>query len=126
MRIYHLASEGEWAAARTAGEPYRRSTLDRSLEEEGFVHLSFAGQLRATADRFYAGREGIVLLTVDPARLASPLVVEASAGPGSEEFPHVYGPIDLDAVVAVTPTPVGADGRLVLPGLEPDGDPGTG
>ncbi|HEY8545779.1 MAG TPA: DUF952 domain-containing protein [Acidimicrobiales bacterium] len=110
MRIYHLALAGEWAAARDAGEPYRRSTVGVSLEEEGFVHCSFAGQLAATARRFYAGRDDVVVLVVDTDRLAAPVVVEPVGDAGGEEFPHVYGPIDLDAVSAVVPAPPGPDG----------------
>ena len=117
MRIYHLALAPEWEAARSAGAPYRRSTIGLSLEEQGFVHCSFPEQVQATADRFYAGRDDVVLLTLDPDRLTSPLVVESSAGPGSEEFPHVYGPIDLDAVVDVVPVPPGDDGRPAIPPL---------
>jgi uncharacterized protein (DUF952 family) len=63
--IYHLALASEWDAAVEAGE-YRTSTLGRSLEEEGFIHASFAEQVRGVADAGYAGvREPLVLLTID-------------------------------------------------------------
>jgi len=119
MRIYHLALAPEWEAARAAGEPYRRSTLGVSLEEEGFVHCSFPEQVAATAERFYAGRDDVVVLVLDPERLTSPLVVEApaGAGPGAEEFPHVYGPLDLAAVLDVVPAPLGPAGVPSVPSL---------
>jgi glutathione S-transferase len=110
VRIHHLALAPEWEAARAAGEPYRRSTLGVSLDEQGFVHCSFPEQVRATADRFYTGRHDVVLLVLDPDRLTSPLVVEPSAGPGTEEFP-----LDLEAVVDVVPAPPGPGGHLTLP-----------
>lgn len=108
--IYHLALRAEWEAAGTAGE-YRRSTLGRSLEDVGFIHASFAGQVQGTADLLYRGQTDVVLLTVDPARLAAPVRVEGH-GPEAERFPHIYGPIPLAAVVRVDPVPVEPDGRL--------------
>lgn len=68
-RIYHLALAREWREATEAGRSYQRSTLGRSLDEEGFIHCSFEGQVQAIADRIYRGREDVVLLTIDPARL---------------------------------------------------------
>lgn len=118
MRIYHLALVDEWEAARAAGEPYRRSSVGVSLEEEGFVHCSFREQLPATAQRFYTGRDDVVVLVLDTDRLTSPLVIEppvGSADPDAEEFPHVYGPLDLAAVVAVLPAPPGPDGVPTIP-----------
>ena len=67
-----------------------------SLAEQGFIHCSFADQVRATADRYYKGRDDIVLLEIDRHKLAAPLKVE-------DGFPHIYGALNRDAVVAVTP-----------------------
>jgi uncharacterized protein (DUF952 family) len=105
--IFHLALRDEWREAVDRGEPYRRSTLGKSLSEVGFIHCSYAAQVEKTADLFYRGRDDVVLLTVDPSRLACEVRVEQS-------FPHVYGPIPTDAVVAVTPIALGPDGRLAL------------
>jgi uncharacterized protein (DUF952 family) len=96
--IFHLALPDEWAAAHEAGE-YRRSTLGRSLEDEGFVHCSYAAQVRDTYDAFYVGRGEVALLTIDPARLGGAEVREEGG------FPHVYGPIPLAAVVQVVAYP---------------------
>lgn len=120
MRIYHLALVDEWEAARAAGEPYARSSVGVSLAEEGFVHFSFREQVAATAERFYAGRDDVVVLVVDTDRLTSPLVIEPPVGtedPDAEEFPHVYGPLDLAAVVAVLPAPPGPTGVPTIPPL---------
>ncbi|HEU5082499.1 MAG TPA: DUF952 domain-containing protein [Acidimicrobiales bacterium] len=110
--LFHLALSDEWAAARDAGV-YDRSTVGRSLAEEGFIHCSFAEQVRGTADRYYRGRDDVVLLRIAPARLGSEVRVEPV--PGGDRFPHVYGPIPLDAVERAEPLRVGSDGRLVLP-----------
>lgn len=109
--LYHLAARAEWESALAAGS-YRRSTLDRSLEEEGYIHCSFAAQVQGVADRYYRGRPDIVLLTIDPARLTAPTQVE-DLGSG-EAYPHVYGPLDVDAVVRVDEVPLGVDGRLAV------------
>ena len=114
-RIYHLAAADEWHAAQAAGD-YRRSTADRSLEQEGFIHCSMAAQVRGTADAFYRDRTDVVLLAIDPRRITSEIRVEVPAD-RDDGFPHIYGPIDLDAVVAATPLTLAADGTLEVPDL---------
>lgn len=100
--LYHLALAGEWEEAVGRGGPYERSTVGRSLAEEGFVHCSFDHQVGVTAERFYAGHDDVVVLRIDPARVGSEVVVEDVGGAG-ERYPHLYGPLPLDAVVEVTP-----------------------
>ena len=103
--ILHLCSREELADARVDGA--RRPP---SLDEVGFVHCSDPGTVHLPASRLYAGRGDVVVLVVDPARLAShgvPVRWEPGVGAqGGEDprgpwFPHVYGPLPLDAVVAV-------------------------
>jgi glutathione S-transferase len=103
-RIYHLALGAEWREAQAGGQDYRRSTVGRSLEDEGFIHCSFAHQVRATADRYYAGLSDVVLLVIDPSRLDAEVRVETPEG-AHEAFPHIYGPIPVDAVVEVRAAP---------------------
>jgi len=101
--LVHLALVAEWEEAVAAGGPYRRSTIGRSLEEEGFVHGAFARQVPGVVERYYRGREDdLVVLVLDPARLDAELRVEDLLGSG-EAFPHVYGPIPLEAVRSATP-----------------------
>ena len=114
--LYHLALRDEWEAAATAGASYRRSTLGSSLEDVGFIHCSFVHQVQRIADLVYRGRNDIVLLVVDPARLDSEVRVETLDG-GDDRFPHIYGPLPIDAVVAVEPVPLEADGRLAVASL---------
>jgi uncharacterized protein (DUF952 family) len=104
--IYHLTSAAEWEDAGNAGE-YRVSTRGRTLDEEGFIHCSLAGQVAGVADRFYRGRTGLVLLTIDERRVGPEIRYESPAGT-AETFPHIYGPLNLDAVVNVTPFEFGA------------------
>ena len=98
-RIYHLALASDWAAAQRSGD-YRISTLGRTLEQEGFLHASRADQWQAVKARFYLDvPEPVVLLEIDPGRLSSELRVEYVAD-ADDSFPHIYGPLNLDAVVA--------------------------
>lgn len=110
--IFHIAEEADWTAARASGD-YRVSTRGRTLAEEGFVHAARRDQVLGVADAFYADAGPLLLLSIDPARLSAP-VRDDEVAPG-EVFPHIYGPINLDAVVAVTPLVRGADGTYTLP-----------
>jgi uncharacterized protein (DUF952 family) len=74
--------------------------VPQSLHAEGFVHFSFAGQVRGTAAVRFADVPDLVVVEVDPQRLDVPVRVEDSYGSGTE-YPHVYGPIPLHAVVGV-------------------------
>ena len=110
--LYHLALAGNWAEAAEAGE-YRVSGLGMTLEEEGFIHCSLPNQVQRTADKFYRYRPDVLLLTIDPDRLTAPLRLESNH-PGGEAYPHLYGPLNLDAVVDVRPVHPHADGRIVV------------
>jgi uncharacterized protein (DUF952 family) len=104
--IFHVCTRAQAEAALARGE-YRAP----SLETEGFIHLSQSHQVRAVVDRYYAGQTGLVLLVVAPRRLRSPLRFEApasmprastaAADPAADRFPHLYGPLNSDAIVEV-------------------------
>jgi uncharacterized protein (DUF952 family) len=103
--IYHLALARDWESAQADGR-YAVSTLGRTLEDEGFIHASRADQWAGVRERFYAGvTEPLVLLVIDPARLAAEVREEPVPGL-TETFPHVYGPIEVEAVVEVRALPV--------------------
>lgn len=107
--IYHITSAARWASAQTWGQ----YTVD-SLHSEGFIHCSKPGQVIATAARYYAGQSGLVLLAIAPARVKSEIRFENLTG-GFEIFPHIYGPLNLDAVTAVLPFEPNPDGTFSLP-----------
>ena len=99
--IFHLAEATHWAAAQASGA-YAQSTQGRTLADEGFIHASNADQWPAVRARFYADYPGeLVLLTIDPALLQSQVRLEVGDPATGELFPHIYGPINLPAVVAV-------------------------
>jgi len=108
--IFHLAQVADWEAARVTGD-YRVSTRDRTLAEEGFIHASRDDQVLDVANAFYADAGPLLLLTIDPDRLSSP-VRDEEVAPGMV-FPHIYGPLNLDAVVSAVPLERGQDGKFV-------------
>ncbi|WP_433222571.1 DUF952 domain-containing protein [Dactylosporangium sp. CS-047395] len=107
--IYHIAFADDWERAQHDGE-YRLSTKGRTIEEQGFMHGGTAAQVAPVANLIYGDDEGLVVLAIDEARLTAPLQWDAAPG-WDEPFPHVYGPLNVDAVVDVRPLARGADGR---------------
>jgi uncharacterized protein (DUF952 family) len=102
---YKLLDREEWRAARARGA-YHGSAVDRA---DGFIHLSAAGQLAETARRHYAGRDGLVLLTIDLARVDG---VRWEASRGGALFPHIHGALPVSAATAERPLAVDADGTM--------------
>jgi uncharacterized protein (DUF952 family) len=107
--ILHITSRAEWEAAQRQGV-YAAD----SLAAEGFIHCSTPAQVLGPANAFFRGQAGLVLLQIDPSRLMSPLVYEDLYA-GGQDFPHIYGPLNLDAVTGVVDFPPGPDGAFVLP-----------
>ena len=103
----------DWARAQADEAGYCVSTIGRSLDDVGFIHCSFAHQVRGVADAFYRGRSDVVLLTIDRGRVHAEIREEAPPG-GTDRFPHIYGPLNLDAVAAVEPIAARVDGSLAL------------
>jgi uncharacterized protein (DUF952 family) len=106
--IYHIAKKAAWDQAMGEGL-YRADTL----ASEGFIHCSTREQVERTADKYYHGQAGLVLLAIDEARLGSPLRYEPA--PSGDLFPHIYGPLERDAVVKVLSFPPQSDGTFRFP-----------
>jgi uncharacterized protein (DUF952 family) len=91
--IYHLTTRQEWLQAKLKGQ-YEAP----SLTEEGFIHCSEERQIAGVRDRYFRGQTDLLKLSIETERLGSPLYYDWS--PSLEDtFPHIYGPINLDAVV---------------------------
>ncbi|TJV50215.1 MAG: DUF952 domain-containing protein, partial [Mesorhizobium sp.] len=110
--IYKIVPEPLWREA----ERNRRFTGAPIDVADGFIHFSTAGQAKETAAKHFAGQTGLLLVAVDDARLGDALKYEVSRG--GALFPHLYGPLDLNAVGWVQPLPLGTDGRHQFPTLE--------
>lgn len=104
--ILHLTERALWDEARAVGS-YELSTRDRTLGDVGFIHCSLRHQLPGVAALLYGAepdRTDLVVLVIEVARLDVPVRYEPPV-PGAEEFPHIYGPLPVTAVVAVEPWP---------------------
>jgi uncharacterized protein (DUF952 family) len=99
--IYHLALAQDWAQAQRDGQ-YTASTRGRTLAEEGFIHASTAAQVDQVADAFYRDAPDLVLLVIDTERVGSPIRYELVPGQ-ADPYPHIYGPLNPDAVVEARP-----------------------
>ena len=109
--ILHIAFVEQWEAAQRVGS-YRMSTRGKSLDDGAtFIHASRPEQVSLVANFVYADVTGpLCLLVIDTERLVSALCDEDLDGIGMS-FPHIYGPLNLDAVVDVRPYERGTDGR---------------
>lgn len=109
--IYHIATRAEWEHAKSAGW-YRGDTLD----SEGFIHCSTVRQVLAVANSLFRGRGDLALLCIDDSKLNSEVRWEPSEG---TVFPHVYGPLNTDAVITAVEFKAGDDGSFQLPAQAP-------
>ena len=116
--IFHITSRTAWTEAQQRGD-YRAE----SLATEGFIHCSTLSQVLPVANNFYKGQSGLILLEIEPTLLSSTLKWEPPSGgapppgvPVGDMFPHIYGPINLDAVVRVIDLISKPDGTFDLPG----------
>lgn len=110
--IFHICRAEEWAAAQAAGR-YDGSSQDKA---DGFIHFSARDQVVESAAKHRAGQSGLLLLSVDPERLGAALKWEPSRA--GLLFPHLYGPLPLEAVIRVDELPLGDDGRHRFPPLD--------
>src|SRR5262245_43617967 len=117
--ILHITTHAAWQEAQAHGE-----YIAPSLSIEGFIHCSTFSQILPVAENFYKGQKELVLLVIDPALLASALQWEAPSEhiphvgvPEGEKFPHVYGPINLNAVLKVVDFNENESGEFTLPAI---------
>lgn len=108
--IYHITIPLVWEAAQKEGVYH-----SVSLAEEGFIHCSKAEQILRVANTWFSGEEILVLLEIDPDKLMPELRWEAGTDKQDELFPHLYGPINLEAVKRTLEMRPGNGGQFSLP-----------
>jgi len=95
--IFHITTKAEWEAAKRKGF---YNTL--SLREEGFIHCSEDRQISGVLNRYFQNKKDLVKLVVETEKLKSPYFFDWSTSV-EDTFPHVYGPINIDAVKEIVP-----------------------
>ncbi|HEY9752664.1 MAG TPA: DUF952 domain-containing protein [Coleofasciculaceae cyanobacterium] len=91
--LYHITSQPQWQQAQKLGD-YRPP----SLQSEGFIHCSTRQQVLSTANRFFQHQTGLVLLGIDPNLVEATIRDDAA---DDDFFPHIYGPLNIGAVLYV-------------------------
>jgi uncharacterized protein (DUF952 family) len=109
--IFHITKRGEWERAGREGV-YRTPTLPT----EGFIHCSRSDQVVRVANTLFRGQAGLVLLEIDTRRVGAEIRYENCEG-GQEDFPHIYGALDLGSVVRVLAFEPGEDGSFAMPSI---------
>jgi uncharacterized protein (DUF952 family) len=107
--VYKIVPDTLWQQARQSGV-FRGAAIDLT---DGFIHLSTAKQAMKTAELYFAGQTGLLLVAIDGDALGDKLVFEPSRG--GDLFPHLYAPLPLSAVLWEKPLPLGPDGAHVFP-----------
>ncbi|MEG4444168.1 DUF952 domain-containing protein [Microcoleus sp. AT9_B5] len=105
--IFHIAKSQQWEEAKHL-QSYRGDTLD----SEGFIHCSTLPQVTRSANKFFVGQTGLLLLWIDSEKVQAEVKYESAAG---DIYPHIYGPLNVDAVLKVLEFEAGADGKFELP-----------
>jgi uncharacterized protein (DUF952 family) len=106
--VYRISKRRQWEQAQKNG-----FYTDESLNNEGFIHTSERHQVTLVADFLYKGQKDLVLLAIDTDKLSSEVRYEQLGT--DEPFPHVYGVINIDAVVWVVDFPPKEDGSFSFP-----------
>ena len=107
--IYKIMTGGEWAVAQASGF-YAGSRDDQN---DGFIHFSGPDQVAETAEKHFSGQDDLMLISVDAEGLGDALKWEPSRE--GALYPHLYGPLDLTAIIEACPLPLGEDGRHQFP-----------
>jgi uncharacterized protein (DUF952 family) len=109
--IYKICPAPAWRDAQRQGV-FCGSAVDL---RDGFIHFSTAAQVAETAAKHFAGQTGLLLIAIDADALGSPLKWEPSRG--GQLFPHLYGELDLGAVLDVFAIHTASDGSHLFPEL---------
>ena len=92
--IYHVITGPDWQNALQQG--FYEAT---SLEKEGFMHCSLQEQVKGVLERYYNNQHDLLLLHIDETKLTAELKYELAPSV-NEQFPHIFGVLNLEAVVA--------------------------
>lgn len=109
MTIIHIIGRTEWDSIKD-----KKSYTTNDFEIDGFVHCSNVDQVVRVANFLFKGVNDLVLLVIDSDNVTSNVVWEDLYN-ANEEFPHIYGELNLDAVIDVIEFPINDEGLYELP-----------
>jgi uncharacterized protein (DUF952 family) len=105
--IYHIAKNSDWMKSKST-EQYTPA----DFEKDGYIHCSDDSQIERVANWLFKGQKDLVLLQIDPTKLKAQTIYENPYDKIAEKFPHVHGPINLNAVINVFPLPCDSTGQF--------------
>ncbi len=112
--ILHITHRHDWEAC--SGKGYYQPS---SLDSDGFIHCSTIGQTTDTANQYFHNQQDLLLICIDTSKIEPAIRYEAPAGVDDKRtgalFPHIYGPLNVSAVVLVVEFVPDKNGKFVLP-----------
>ena len=102
--IYHIADQNHWEQAQS-----NRLYVHPSLHSDGFIHCSSEDQLEKTANLYFSSENDILILYIDTGKLHADVKYEEASRGG--DFPHIYGPVNIECVIRTKKVKRRADGK---------------
>ncbi|MDB5169117.1 MAG: hypothetical protein JWO41_473 [Candidatus Saccharibacteria bacterium] len=112
--IVVITTDSIWKQALQAGE-YTQSTIDSTLSEVGFIHCTIPEQTITIANRHFSDKTGLILVLIDKSKVTSEVKFEASLSGRPGLYPHIYGPLNINAAYAILPLEKDASGQFIEP-----------
>jgi len=112
--IIIIARNDDWQKTLASGV-YEQSTIDSTLADVGFIHCSFPDQTIEIANRRFADQDDLMIALIDAEKVTSPIKYEGARSGRAGVFPHIYGPLNTDAVYASFPLEKNDKGEFITP-----------
>jgi uncharacterized protein (DUF952 family) len=112
--IIAIVRQDVWEQSQKTGE-YSQSTIDTTLADVGFIHCSFPDQTLEIVNRHFADRDNLVLLFIDQDKVKSPVKYEGALSGRAGTFPHIHGPLNVDAVYSAVSLQKSDKGEFIAP-----------
>lgn len=97
--IYKILTTEQWTAFQADGV-FEGNPLDKN---DGYLHMSYLPQVAKTHEKFFGGRNDVLLVHIDSALLDAGTVRPEANRLGGDVYPHIYGTIPIAAVIKTEP-----------------------
>ena len=92
--IFHICTKQSWQEQSNA-----KDYIHDSLESEKFIHCSHKEQLGGVLNRYFSELDDLLLLKIDSNKVAA--LIKSEIAPDGDYFPHIYGPLNKDAIIEI-------------------------